>query len=215
VFHAQGAFRFPICLAVLMMSIHSAAVALGQDLPYFLHERFEDARLTGGLWDARFNLVTRKDIDPCQHGSALAGFNLLGGGYLLFWQPAKAEEPSIYSVQTFDRRPGRCLSVAYCGTVCRGMAPNMQFADSIRPADKLRAGPGWTTGQRMHESPYRNVAIPFGPTGLGPTEGHNSGDTLMLTVLRRQGAFYLLCGEAISTPPKAKLCFVLAGRRSA
>jgi hypothetical protein len=133
----------------------------------------------------------------------MAGFDSIGGGYLHFWSPRKGEEePSLHSLRTFGRVPGRCLAVAYCGTVHRGPSPTLQFASAIRPENKLAAGPGWMPGQRQG-GPFINSAAPFGEGFRGAGHGNNNVDTLFLVVLRERGAFYLMADG-----PRARLCAV-------
>ena len=96
------------------------------ELRYLLHETFIDGSLTEGMWNARLNLVERKDIDPTQSGKALGGLDNLGGGYLHFWDPRGSDLPFLYSLKTFERRPGRCLAVVHCGTIQGNPGPELR-----------------------------------------------------------------------------------------
>lgn len=178
------------------------------ELRYLLHETFTDGSLTEGMWNARLNLVERKDIDPTQSGKALGGLDNLGGGYLHFWDPRGSDLPFLYSLKTFERRPGRCLAVVHCGTIHRGGPITMQFAGSMEPQDRFSTGPGWAPGQFQGSPVMLNTAVPFDEGIRGPAQHNDNVDTLFLTVLRRNGAFYLASGEPTATPPRAKLCYV-------
>jgi hypothetical protein len=180
-------------------------------LPYLLHETFADGQLTAGLWRTRLRLVTRKDVDPTQSGLSLGGLNNLGGGYLHFWDPRGADPPYLCSTPRFDRRPGRCLVVGFCGTVHRGGPVTVQFSDKAPPDDRFGAGPGWAPGQSQGPPWVLNTALPFDAGRKGPAQHNDNLDTLFLTVLREQGAFYLTAGEPTTMPPKARLCYVSHG----
>jgi hypothetical protein len=175
---------------------------------WLLEERFADGRLTDGLWDARLRMVTRKDIDPTQSGRALSGLDNLGGGYLHFWDSKGEEIPFLVSAARFDRRPGRCLAVAFCGTVHRGGPVNAQFSERATPEDRFSAGPGWAAGQFQGPSWMVNTAVPFDAGRRGAAWRNENVDTLFLTVLRKRGAFFLTSSEPDAAPPLARLCHV-------
>jgi hypothetical protein len=152
---------------------------LAQDV--LLHEDFTDGALNDGAWEARLDLTDRVHLDPTMHGERLAAFGKLGD-YLHFWGPDRAQEPpSIRSVRSFERKPGRAFLVAYCGTVHRGSAVTLGFED----------GPAWRPGQRQG-GPFINSARP-GPDG--PAIGNNNFDTLFTVILRERGAFWLADGR--------------------
>lgn len=177
-----------------MTSILLLAVLLIQeDSAFLLRETFDPPALTPGVWEARIEPVTKRHVDPTMHGPRLAGFDTIGGGYLHFWSPGKGEEaPSLTSLKAFDRVPGRCLAVAYCGTVHRGPGVALRFA----------GGPGWAPAQRQG-GPFINSAAPIGEGFVGHGQGNNNVDTLFLVVLRERGAFYLMADG-----PRARLCAV-------
>jgi hypothetical protein len=114
------------------------------------------------------------------------------------------EAPSLYSRQAFEPRPGRSLVVSFCGTVTRGGPrdnPVLHFSTTVRPTHRAAAGPGWTPGQ--HQGRFMNTAIPVVETAgeRNYAEKNDNVDTLFITVLREEGAFYLISGEPAARPP--------------
>ena len=132
---------------------------------HLIDETFAEGRLTPGLWEEHLDGAT---FEPT---------------YLLF--PVLEKPPSFVSTRAYERKPGLCLAVEYLGNVHRGGPkdenPRIEFLD----------GPGWTMGQ--HQGRYLNTAVPLvEKNGIRNFPIRNDNiDTLFLTVLRDQGAFYL------------------------
>jgi tRNA A-37 threonylcarbamoyl transferase component Bud32/tetratricopeptide (TPR) repeat protein len=134
------------------------------------------------------------------------------GGYLRLESEAVDKNrwlPSLSARKTFERKPGRAFLVRGRGGLHRREGPAYLFSEKPHPFDYPVPGYGWYTSAESNFGLDVTYAAPLvGRETPLAWERVDSVDTSHVVVLRPQGAFYLLAGGRVSSPPRARLCYV-------